>query len=166
MSVHYLVPVGRIQANHVASSWDRTPSKLAITVKPLVIHKDHPDLIQKWEKATKDTEKKLIGILQEHLTKLTMETNDKIRKDTKSTYAKLKSIDKATAKITLEEILKVAEEERKDTQAVKHYTEAFHIFVTTTLSLLFHPETANKPFMRCTLVFTPYFMIITNDIHV
>lgn len=94
----------------------RTPNKLSITIKPLVIRKDNPELVTKWERATKEAERKSMSVLNEHLTKITSETNTKIRQDTKAVYTKLKAIDKTKAKIALKEKLKIAEQERPKTK--------------------------------------------------
>ena len=86
----------------------RTPAKLRITIKPMVIEKDDPKFISKWETAIRDCEHKLATVIIDHLKETADKTNLTIRTTSKETFQKLKTIDPAidagdTLKTTLAE---------------------------------------------------------------
>ena len=73
----------------------RTLAKLRITIKPMVIEKDDPKFISKWETAIRDCEHKLATIIIDHLKETADKTNLTIRATSKETFQKLKTIDPA-----------------------------------------------------------------------
>ena len=48
----------------------RTPAKLSITIRPMVIDKDNPEFKAEWNKAIEAAEKSLLKTLQTHLNKV------------------------------------------------------------------------------------------------
>ena len=98
-----------------ATGKGRTPAKLAVTIKPLVINKDDPIFKREWDQAIKSAEKGLLEALTKHLKRIITESNDNIRNRTKLAFANLKKLqqDSASCKLAIEEVLKTAEEERK-----------------------------------------------------
>ena len=86
----------------------RTPARLRITIKPMVIEKDDPKFISQWETAIRECEQKLATVIIDHLKTTADKTNVAIRTTSKETFQKLKNIDPAidagdTLKTTLAE---------------------------------------------------------------
>ena len=61
----------------------RTPQKLSINIKPLIMQKEDPEFKKNWEVAIKESEHKLIDTLIRHLTGVIIDTNRALRQDYK-----------------------------------------------------------------------------------
>ena len=70
----------------------RTPVKLRINITPVVIDKEHPDFVTKWDRAIKQCEVTLIQTLVDHFNGVMKKTNVAIQTLTKEAYQGLKKI--------------------------------------------------------------------------
>ena len=102
-----------LDALKAAKMRGRTPLKLRITIKPMVIKKDRTEFQTALERAIRNCKNLLLNKLIEHLKTNAMKTNNKIRATTKVTWTKIKAIDLDQVKSTLEEALKECKYERK-----------------------------------------------------
>ena len=91
----------------------RTPSKLQITIKPMVVNREDPEFQRDWDKAIKESEGILLGALQTHLDKYIQNTNQKIRETAKRTWLDIKAIDKDKASPEIQKALQQCEEQRQ-----------------------------------------------------
>ena len=94
---------------------NRIPNKLRINVKPLVIDKENPTFVRKWNDAIRRAELELTKIIIEHLQDVIQQTNAIIRETTEKTYHALRAADITIdeAKKALEDTLKQADSARK-----------------------------------------------------
>lgn len=99
---------------------DRIPNKLRITVKPLIINREDPELEdpefqREWQKAIKQSETKLVGCLQNHLRKVIQTTNQEIRDDSEKAFNKLRdTLGLEETDQLLKTTYKAADKERKE----------------------------------------------------
>ena len=98
-----------------AMSRGRTPTRLKITIKPMVIDKEDPQFVAKWETAIRQSEQKLANILIEHLKETATKTNLAIRELGKETLT-LKAIDPSRAKDVIDRTLEEAQVKRNEKQ--------------------------------------------------
>ena len=101
-------PKGQVHltALQKAESRGKTPAKLAITIKPLVIEKEDAQFKTEWNSAIEKAEKSLIQTLQSHLTRVVDKTTQKIKMTAKETIRKIKQFhDGTTAKSLMEETI-------------------------------------------------------------
>ena len=82
----------------------RTPAKLKINVTPVVIDKEHPDFVNKWDRAIKQCEATLVQTLVDHLNGVMEKTNVAKQTLTKETYQGLKRIHPSGAKETIRDV--------------------------------------------------------------
>ena len=92
----------------------RTPFRLKINVQPMIIEKDHPDFISRWDRAIKQCEEKLLQTLIDHLDSFMEKTNLEIRATTKQAFLSLKTIQPSGAKETIQETLEEAQMTRTE----------------------------------------------------
>ena len=92
----------------------RTPTKLQIDVKPMVVDKDDPDFVASWNKAIKECENRLIQTILNHLGNMITKTNLAIRATTKEAYNSLKTLQPAGAAQAVKDTLEEAEIIRKE----------------------------------------------------
>ena len=94
---------------------NRIPNKLRINVKPLVIDKENPTFVRKWNDAIRRAELELTKNITEHLQDVIQQTNAIIRENIEETYHALRAADITIdeAKRALEETLKQADSARK-----------------------------------------------------
>lgn len=105
---------GHLKALEKAKSRGHTPTKMAITIQPLVIQRNDETFKREWQTAVKHTENRLIETVQTHLSRIIDKANAEIRKNTNDTYRKLKVlIDKEAAQDKSEDALKKANNERE-----------------------------------------------------
>ena len=97
-----------------ATSDQRTPAKLRITIKPLVIQKDDPTFVTDWNNAIKTSEMMLCKSLIDHLNRVISSTKDEIRDMTDKTYLKIKKIDPTNAKTVIKTGIHQAEADRQN----------------------------------------------------
>ena len=89
----------------------RTPNKLQITIKPMVVNRDNAEFQSDWDKAVKKSEGILLDALQTHLGKFIQTTNERIRETTKQTWLEIKAIDKDRASPAIKTALQQCEEQ-------------------------------------------------------
>ena len=99
-----------------AISRGRTSTRLTITIKPMVIDKEDPEFVAKWETAIKRCEQKLANTIIEHLKNTATKINLAIRALGKNTFQTLKVIDPSRAKDVIERILEEAQVKRTEKQ--------------------------------------------------
>ena len=91
----------------------RTPAKLQISIRPMVVNRDNPEFQRNWERAIKQSEGILLDTLTNHLDSFIQSTNEKIRETAKETWLKLRRIDASRAATLLKDALQQSEEGRK-----------------------------------------------------
>ena len=87
---------------------------MKITIKPMVIDKDEPEFVAKWELAIRQCEQKLANTIIEHLNNTATNTNLTIRSLGKDTFQALKAIDPSRAKEVMERTLEEAQTKRTE----------------------------------------------------
>ena len=97
----------------IAKNKGRTPARLRITTKPVVVRSDDSDLQLQWAQACRKGELLLIEVLINHLEKVVRETRDILRDVSGQTYKELKRADASNARQNMEEALEKANTERK-----------------------------------------------------
>ena len=97
----------------LAKSKGRTPARLRITTKPVVVRSDDDDLKLQWAQACRQGELLLIEVLINHLEKVIKETRGILRDVSGQTYKEFKKANATNAKENMEEALKRADTERK-----------------------------------------------------
>lgn len=95
-----------------AEARNRTPAKLKIDIQPLVAQKDDPIFKQKWAKAVRAAESKLIGCLVEHLETIISSCNQELEEATTESLEKMRLTDFTAASKTIRETLQTANTER------------------------------------------------------
>ena len=111
---------------------DRTPARIKIQIKPMVIDKDNPTFVANWEKAVRECERKLTETIINHLKNTAEKTNLTIRATTKETYGNLKTIDPDGATDILKQALADAEEKRQEKIEIRKKRKADTISTATT----------------------------------
>ena len=91
----------------------RTPAKLQISIRPMVVNRENPKFQGNWERAVKQSEGILLDTLINHLDSFIQSTNEKIRNEAKDTWQRIKQIDASRAATLLQEALQQCEENRK-----------------------------------------------------
>ena len=91
----------------------RTPNKLQIAIKPMVVKSEDPEFQRNWDKAIKESEGILLDALQTHLDKYIKMTNEKIRKTAKQTWLNIKAINKDKASPEIQKALQQCEKQRQ-----------------------------------------------------
>ena len=79
-----------------AESRGKTPAKLSNFIKPMVLDKDDPQFIAKWNSAIIESERSLMRTLQSHLTRVVDKTTHKVHTTAKQTMRKIKQIHNST----------------------------------------------------------------------
>ena len=115
-----------------AAARDRTPARLKIQIKPMVIDKDNPTFMANWEKAVRECERKLTETKIDHLNNTAEKTNLTIRATTKQTYGNLKTIDPDGATDILKQALADAEEKRQEKIEIRKKRKAETTSTATT----------------------------------
>ena len=87
----------------------RTPSRLQIDIKPMVIDKDNPDFVASWDKAIKECENCLVQTILDYLKSTVTKTNLAIRATTKEAYQNLKKMQPSGAAQAVKQTLEEAE---------------------------------------------------------
>ena len=105
--------VSHLEALANAKSKGRTPTRLRITTKPVVVHSKDEDFRFKWAQACRRAELMLIEVLLNHLEKVITETRSALRDTSGQTYKELKQANATDAKRNMEEALQTADMERK-----------------------------------------------------
>ena len=82
-----------------------------INVTPQVLDQDDPTFSREWQTAIRTAERNLIDCLRDHLRRVRDEANQSLRDTTKMTYEAIKDIDPTTAKQSIEDTLREADEE-------------------------------------------------------
>ena len=91
----------------------RTPAKLQISIRPMVVNRENPEFQGNWERAVKQSEGILLDTLINHLDSFIQSTNEKIRNEAKETWQRIKQIDASRAATLLQDALQQCEENRK-----------------------------------------------------
>ena len=107
---------GHLESLENARSKGRTPARLRITIKPVVVRGDDDNFKIKWAQACKRAELLLIQVLLDHLQNVIRETRDALRDISGQTYKMFKTTNADTAKDNIEEALKTANSERTQRQ--------------------------------------------------
>ena len=100
-----------------ATEKGKTPNKMKINVKPLVIQKDDAQFQSEWNEVITTSEKAMVQCLMAHLIRIATTTRNNIREESNKAYLKLKQLDPTNAKSTLEEAIKSGQDIRKTKQA-------------------------------------------------
>ena len=115
-----------------AAARDRTPARLKIQIKPMVIDKDNPTFVANWKKAVRECERKLTETIIDHLKNTAEKTNLTIRATTRETYGNLKTIDPDGATDILKQALADAEEKRQEKIEIRKKRKADTTSTATT----------------------------------
>lgn len=102
-----------------AKSKGRTPTRLRITTKPVVVRSEDSDFKIKWAQACKRAELLLMQVLLDHLQNVIKETRDALREISGQTYRMFKNANADTAKNNMEEALKTANSERTQRSEIR-----------------------------------------------
>lgn len=95
----------------------KTPNKLQINIKPLVVNREDLAFISKWNQITKQCETDLTNCLINHLDKVAEESRQQIRSVCNETYMEIKKKnDPTTAKAMVVEAIRQAEDTRETTR--------------------------------------------------
>lgn len=113
-----------LQSLQKAEAQGKTPAKMAIAIKPMVLEKDDSRFKTEWAAAIQDAERNFSKTIQSQLTRVVNKTTDKIRTNVRQTICKLKiSLDNASAKLAVKEAIREADQERWQHNQAREKTE-------------------------------------------
>ena len=103
-----------LSALRKAEARGKTPTGMAILVKPMVLGREDPQFKLAWSIAIDNAEKNLMSTLQAHLNRVINKSTDNIRTAARQAIQKISTIhDKATTRAEIEQSIREADAERK-----------------------------------------------------